>query len=192
MLLEPSTPRTAGPAALAAVLAISLALALLPASAFAADVVYGVGGEGERELSIGATVASPAPAVIKVEVPSSSSAVDIHIETSVIDGRFMGFTSAKGTVRNLSESTAAISAAVDSVVDGVSGKGKALGYLGVSIAGDRTVELSEGSGLGAVIIDQLEPGADQDLVVTVDDKTGGKPIPTGEYGTQATIKVRAV
>lgn len=192
MQLEPSTPQTAGLAALAAALVISLALALLPASALAADVVYDTGGEGERELSIAATITSPDPVVIKVEVPSSSSAVDIHIQTSVIDGRFMGYTSAKGTVKNLPESTAAISAVVDSVVDGISGKGHALDYLVVSIAGDRTVELSEDIGANGTIIEHLEPGYERDLVVAVGDKTSGKPIPTGEYGTQATIKVRAV
>lgn len=192
MLLEPSTPRTAGPAALVVALAISLALAFLPACALAVEAASSVGGEGERKLDIAATITSPEPVVIKVEVPSSSSAVDIRIETSIIDGRFMGYTSAKGTVRNLPESTAAISAAVDSVVDGVSGKGHALDHLAVSVTGDRTVELAEGSGQNAAIIERLEPGAEQDLVVAVADKTGGKPIPVGEYGTQATIKVRAV
>lgn len=192
MLLEPSTPRTAGSAALAAALAVSLALAFPPACAHAAEAASSAGGEGERQLDIAATVASPEPVVIKVEVPSSSSAVDIRIETSVIDGRFMGYTSAKGIVKNLPESTAAISAAVDTVVDGAAGKGHALGYLSVSVTGDRTVELAEGSGQNAAIIERLEPGAEQDLVVAVADKTGGKPIPVGEYGTQATIKVRAV
>lgn len=188
----PSARKTICIAAALALAAIAPAPALADGGAASEDhEFYAPQAPKEYPLAIQAEVKA-APVVIKVEVPSSSSAVGIRIETSIIDGRFMGFTSAKGTVRNLPESTSAISAAVDSVVDGVSGKGKALGYLSVMLVGDRTVELSEDPGAGGTVIERLEPGDERDLAVEVADRTGGKPIPTGEYGMQATVKVRAV
>ena len=178
--------------------ALALAAALAPASALADGGAvsedhefYAPQAPKEYPLAIEAEVKAE-PVVIKVEVPSSASAVDVRIETSVIDGRFMGFAAAKGTIKNLPESNVAISASVDSVVDGVSGKGKALGYLAVSVTGDRTVELSEEPGAGGTVVERLEPGEESELSVEVADKTGGKPIPPGEYGMQATVKVRAV
>ena len=188
----PSARKTLCIAAALALAARAPAPALADGGAVSSDhEFYAPQAPKEYPLAI-ETEVKAAPVVIKVEVPSSSSAVDIRIETSVIDGRFMGYTSAKGRIKNLPESNVAISASVDSVVDGASGKGKALDYLAVSVTGDRTVELSEGSGQNAVIIERLEPGEERELAVGVEDKTGGEPIPPGEYGMQATVKVRAV
>ncbi len=190
MLFAPSKPRTKRPPALAAA-SLALALALAPASALAAEAVYATGGEGGRALDIAATVDAPEPVVIKVEVPSSASAVDVRIETSVIDGRFMGFAAAKGTIKNLPESAAPIDAAVVEVRDGAEGRARALDYVRVSLTGDRTVELSEGSGKSDVLVDGLEPGAERDLLVSVAGRAGAPGMPAGEYGMRATIKVSA-
>lgn len=192
----PSARKTICIAAALALAALTPAPALADGGAVSEDhEFYAPQAPKEYPLAIETRVTKatpPPPVVIKVEVPSSSSAVSIHIDTSIIDGRFMGFSSAKGTVKNLPESTAAISAAVDSVVDGASGKGKALDYLAVSLTGDRTVELSEEPGAGGIVIGRLEPGGECDLTAEVEDRTGGSPIPPGEYGMQATIKIHAV
>lgn len=178
-------------AAVAAAIALAALLACFPPTALAAGTAYGEGGAGDRDLTISATVAEPAPVVIKVEVPSSAAALDIRIRTSVLDGRFLGFAAAKGEIRNLPESTVPISAAVSEVADGANGRARALGYLGVAITGDRTVELVEGAGKSDVIVDHLAPGSTAPLTVDVRDKTGGAPIPDGAYGMSATIKIAA-
>lgn len=192
MMRDNPSPATPCAAAIAAAAALVALLACFPSTALAAGVGYDEGGAGDRDLTISATVAEPAPVVIKVEVPSSTAALDIRIRTSVLDGRFLGFAAAKGEIRNLPESTVPISAAVSEVTDGTNGRAKALGYLGVTITSDRTVELSEGAGEGDVLVERLAPGSTAELTVDVHDKTGGASIPDGAYGTSATIKIAAV
>lgn len=179
-----------------AILATALALAatLMPAPAQAADAdhtFWSDDGPGEFPLAIDADVAEPAPVVIKVEVPSSSSTVSISIETSVIDGRFLGFAAGECRVRNLPESTVPVSAAVCEVADGAAGKAKALAHLDVSLSADRTAHLAEGSGLNDVVVEGLAPGSERSIVVGVAAKNDGAPIPDGDYAMRATVKVAA-
>lgn len=176
-------------------LAIALAAALAPASALAADedhVFWSDEGPSEFPLEIDAAVAVPEPVVIKVEVPSSSTVVAINIETSVIDGRFLGFTAGECRVRNLPESTVPISAAVSKVVDGAGGKARALGFLDVSLAADRTVHLEEGANRNDVVVERLVPGSETSIAIGVEDGRNGGPIPDGAYATSVTVKVAAV
>lgn len=181
MLFSQEASRRAGRLT-AAVCACALAMAAVPfaSKAFADDY----------SMDVEADVSSPQPVVIRVEVPSSGSAVDILVRTSVIDGRFLGFQAAESYIKNLDESTAPISATVSQVVDGAGGKGRALQYLGVFLSSDRTVELVEGSA-GGTIVDRLEPGNVAKLKVSVVDRAQGRPIPEGSYGMSATIKVSA-
>lgn len=170
-------------ASMAAALALALAAAPVPALAS--------GEPQEHPLEIGADVSAPQSTVIKVEVPSSSAVVSIHIETSVIDGRFLGYRAGECRIKNLAESTVPIRAAVSEVVDGAGGKGKALEYLDVSLTGDVTAHLQEGAGRNDAIVSALAPGSEAVIGVDVADKTGGKAIPLGSYATSATVKVSA-
>lgn len=175
-----------------AAVALALAAALAPSSALAAEGDHSFwDDDGPREfpLVIDADVAEPEPVVIRVEVPSSSSMVNVRIETSVIDGRFLGFQAGECRVRNLPESTVPISAAVSEVVDGAAGKAKALAHLDVSLASDATVHLREGADQNGRIVDSLEPGGEAVITVGVDALIPGAPIPDGEYATSATVKV---
>ena len=165
--------------------ALALALAAAPVPALAAD------GSQEHPVEIGADVAAPQSAVVKVEVPSSSTVVSIHIETSVIDGRFLGYRAGECRIRNLAESTVPIRAAVTEVVDGPGGKAKALKYLDVSLTGDVTAHLVEGAGRDDAIVTSLAPGSEAVIGVDVADRTGGEAIPRGSYATSATVKVSA-
>lgn len=172
--------------------ALALAAALVPAPALAADEDHTFRrDEGSREfpLEIGADVAAPEPAVIKVEVPSSTTVVAINIETSVIDGRFLGFTAGECRIRNLAESTVPISAAVARVVDGPNGAAKALEHLDVSLTSDHTAHLVEGEGQHEPIVEALEPGSDAVIAIGVAARNPGAPIPDGTYATSATVKV---
>ncbi len=167
--------------------AAAVALATAPGLALAAAS----GDAQEHSVEIGADVAAPQPAVIKVEVPSSSTVVSISIETSVIDGRFLGYRAGECRIKNLAGSTVPISAAVSEVVDGVGGKGRALDYLDVSLTGDRTVHLEQGAGKDDVIVSSLAPGFEAVIGVGVADRTSGKAIPPGSYATSSTVKVSA-
>lgn len=172
--------------------ALALAAALAPATALAAGAdhtFWSDEGLGEFQLDIEADVADPAPVVIRVEVPSSSSVVAISIETSVIDGRFLGFTAGECRVKNLPESTVPISAAVSEVVDGPNGAAKALGFLDVSLTADHTAHLVEGSGRHDPIVESLAPGSEAIITVGVAAVHPGGPIPDGSYATSATVKV---
>lgn len=175
--------------------ALVLAAALMPAPALAADgdhVFWSDTGPNEFPLEIDADVAVPEPVVIKVEVPSSSTVVSVNIETSVIDGRFLGFTAGECRIRNLAESTAPISAAVSEVVDGMDGKARALEFLDVSLAADRTVHLEEGANRNDVVVERLVPDSETSIAIGVEDGRNGGPIPDGTYATSVTVKVAAV
>lgn len=174
--------------------ALALAAALMPAPALAADgdrVFWSDTGPNEFPLEIDAAVAVPEPVVIRVEVPSSSSVVAVQVETSVVDGRFLGFTAGECRVRNLPESTVPISAAVSKVVDGAGGAARALGFLDVSLTADNTVYLQEGEGRNDVLVESLAPGVEAAIAVGVEDGSEGGPIPDGAYATSATVKVAA-
>lgn len=167
--------------------AAAMALATAPGLALAAAA----NDAQEHPVEIGANVAPPRPAVIKVEVPSSSTVVSINIETSVIDGRFLGYRAGECRIKNLAESTVPISASVSEVVDGAGGKARALEYLDVSLTGDRTVHLEHGKRKGDVIVSALVPGSEAVIGVDVADRTNGEAIPLGSYATSATVKVSA-
>lgn len=166
---------------------LAIAMAAQPACAYGSPL-----NQREYSMDIEAAVSDPpTPVVIKVEVPASTSAVDIVVRTSVLDGRFLGFQAAKTAIRNLEESTVPVRVTVGEVTDGTQGADAALRYLGVFLSADRTVELSEGMGKNDVVIEQLAPGSSADLMVSVTDRTAGSPIPEGTYGMSATLKVAA-
>lgn len=176
------------------VAAFALAASLAPVSAFAAEEDHSFwddSGPREYPLIIDADVADPEPVVIRVEIPSSSSMVNTRIETSVIDGRFLGFQAGECRIKNLPESSVSISAMVAEVVDGVNGKAKALAHLDVSLASDATVHLQEGAGQSNLILESLTPGSEASIAVQVAARYPDAPIPVGDYATNVTIKVAA-
>lgn len=174
--------------------ALALVAALAPVSAFAAEEDHSFwddSGSREYPLVINADVADPEPVVIRVEIPSSSSMVNTRIETSVIDGRFLGFQAGECRIRNLPESSVPVSAMVTEVVDGANGKAKALDHLDVSLASDATVHLQGGAGQSSPILKSLAPGSEASIVVHVAARHPDVPIPVGDYATNVTIKVAA-
>ena len=173
--------RTAAGALCAAALALACPAAL-PAEARAAQ-------EALYPVEIPASVAEPGEKVVSVVVPS---VVSVVVQTSVVDGTFVGFRAGEAVIENGAQSSVPVRISLTEVQDrAVDGKAM-LGYVDMTLVGENALLLAEGAGKDDVLYGSIAPGTSETLGVELAEKGAGGSIPAGSYQVKSTMKVAAV
>lgn len=168
--------------ALVCMLALVAACSVFPASAWAAD-------KGEYRVEIPTSVAMPSEeTVISVVVPS---VVSVVVQTSIVDGTFIGFKAGEASIENGVQSSVPVRISLTEVQDRMVGGKSLLDYVDMELVGDHRLALTEGSDKNDVLFSSIAPGKTKKLGVELANKDTDQIIPAGGYQVKATMKVTA-